>query len=85
MKLKYTLERQEVLNKTFAVYTGDDGKSHMIRLEGVAPDILDGIEQGLDEDGIVGKLLTEYDVSEGKLRADVHSFVESLDKQGLLS
>ncbi len=84
MKLKYTLERQEVLDKTFAVYTGDDGKSHMITLEGVATDILDGIEHGLDEEEIVGKLLEDYDVSEDKLRADVHSFVGELDKQGLL-
>ena len=46
--------------------------------------IIEAIESGVDEDAIVRRVTTEFEVDEGDCRADVEEFLKRLAAAGLI-
>ena len=58
--------------------------SGMIKLNEVAAFLWEQLEKDVDEDILVNALTQRYKVEESKARKDVKTFIEKLDKSGIL-
>lgn len=77
---------REIGGKLVAVAVGERTKTFngMITLNGTAALLWDALEKDQTEDSLVEALMKKFEVSEEKARADVKSFLEKLEKAGLL-
>ena len=77
---------REIGGKLVAVAVGERTKTFngMITLNGTAALLWDALEKDQTEDSLVEALMEKFEVSEEKARADVKSFLEKLEKAGLL-
>lgn len=84
MKLRYNIATQEVVGKTFAVLNRTGEPQRMLRLEGVAPDIIRGLQDGLDEDAIIDAITAAYAIDRNTAARDVHEYLLQLQKMGIV-
>ncbi len=77
---------REIGGKLVAVAVGERTKTFngMITLNGTAALLWDALEKDRTEDSLVEALMEKFEVSEEKARRDVKSFLEKLEKAGLL-
>ena len=77
---------REIGGKLVAVAVGERTKTFngMITLNGTAALLWDALEKERTEDSLVEALMEQFEVSEEKARRDVKSFLEKLEKAGLL-
>lgn len=86
MRIREGFVLRQVMGKTVAVAVGPAGKSFrgMIKLNGTAKDIWEGIEKGLDECGICEMLCRKYEVSRDKADSDVRQMIDTLRRNGVI-
>lgn len=86
MKLKYDFAVREICGETVAVAIGEGSRVYhnIISLNETARDIFRLLQEGNDEDAIVAHMLTEYDVTEDKLRPEVQALIGKLREEGLI-
>lgn len=86
MKLKYNFAVQKVTNFWAAVPVGRDAQRYngVISLNESACDMLEFLREDITEEELVQKMLGEYDIDEGTLRADVRKFVQQLQEAEVL-
>ncbi len=86
MKLKYQFAVRDVLGCIAAVAIGDDARVYhnVISMNETGKDIFTCIQQGMDEEAIVAKMLEEYEVSEEQLRQEVQALIAKLREEGLI-
>ncbi|MCQ2334697.1 MAG: PqqD family protein [Paludibacteraceae bacterium] len=86
MKLKYEFAVRDVCGSIAALAIGEGAKYYpnVISMNETGKDIFTCLQQGMDEDAIVKKMLTEYEVSEEQLRSEVKALVEKLRAEGLI-
>ena len=86
MKLKYDFAVRTICGESVAVAIGEGSREYhnIISLNETARDIFKLIQEGNDEDAIVAAMLTEYDVTEEKLRPEVQALIAKLKDEGLI-
>jgi len=86
MKLKYDFAVRTVCGESVAVAIGEGSREYhnIISLNDTGRDIFELIQKGNDEDAIVAQMLQEYDVTEEKLRPEVHALIGKLKEEGLI-
>ena len=86
MKLKYEFTVTQVCGAWCAVPVGKSAKlySGVISLNETAAQMMKYLSEEISEEELVQKMLAEYDITEEKLRADVHEFIAQLEAQNLL-
>lgn len=77
---------REIGGKLVAVAVGERTKTFngMITLNSTAALLWEALEAEQTEDNLVKALMEKFEVSEEKARRDVKSFLEKLEKAGLL-
>ena len=86
MKSKYTFEKMELDGQIVAVPVGENASNlhAVLNLNEEAFSILECLKEDITEQGIIAKLLTEYDSTEAQLQPLVHAFLEQLRKEELI-
>lgn len=86
MKLKFEFTVTEVCGVWCAVPVGKSAQAYsgVISLNETAAQMMKYLSEEISEEELVQKMLTEYDITEEKLRADVHEFIAQLEAQKLL-
>lgn len=86
MKIKNGFIVRRVAGQNVALATGEAGKdfNSMIKLNGTALDIWNGIDQGLSETEIADLITEKYDVDSEKALSDVKSFTARLSGLGIV-
>ena len=85
MKLKKQLIIAEVNGEYVAVPEIEENGSRMIiRLNSTGATILNGLQQNLTEQQIVGKLMQEYDVDQVRAQKSVSKILELLKENNLI-
>lgn len=86
MRIREGFVLRRVMGKTVAVAVGPAGKSFrgMIKLNDTSRDIWEGVEKGLDENGICELLCQKYEVSRERAEADVRQMIDTLRKHGVI-
>lgn len=80
-KIKNSLAYRRIAGEVFIV---DAAKAEMHELNGTAALIWEGLAAGRTEKAIVAALLAEYEIDETAARADLESFMNELERTGLL-
>lgn len=80
-KIKKSLAYRRIAGEVFIV---DAARAEMHELNGTAALIWEGLAAGKTEKAIVSALMAEYEIEEKAARADLESFVNELEKTGLL-
>lgn len=80
-KIKKSLAYRRIAGEVFIV---DAAKAEMHELNGTAALIWEGLAAGKTEKAIVAALLADYEIDEKAARADLESFVDGLERTGLL-
>ena len=86
MKLKYRFEIVEVGDDITAVPVGDgaDAMHGVLQLNDAAADIMRLLENDTTEPAIVDAIYEMYDVEKQELTGQVHDFIETLKKDGII-
>lgn len=86
MKIKDGFVLREVAGQAVVIAVGEASKEFhgMINLNATGKLVWQGIEQGLTEAEIVGKLVDQYDVTADKAQVDVHRMIEKMSTAGVL-
>lgn len=86
MKLKYTFEMIEMDGDMVAVPVGNaaDEFSGLVRLNQSASDIFELLTNDLTEEELVTALAERYDTDRETIAASVHSYLKTLQSDGLL-
>ena len=86
MKLKYKFEIVEVGDDITAVPVGDgaDVMHGVLQLNDAAADIMRLLEKDTTEPEIVDAIYEMYDVEKQELTGQVHDFIETLKKDGII-
>lgn len=87
MKLKYQFAVRNVAGAYAAVAVGESSRVYhnVIGLNETGADIFGMIQEGLDEEAIVSRMLEEYEVTEDVLRPEVKRLIKQLQDEGLLT
>lgn len=87
MKIKDGFVLREVAGQAVVIAVGEASKEFhgMINLNATGKMVWQGIEQGLTEAEIVGKLVDQYDVTADKAQVDVHRMIEKMSTAGVLA
>lgn len=87
MKIKDGFVLREVAGQAVVIAVGEASKAFhgMINLNATGKLVWQGIEQGLTEAEIVGKLVDQYDVTADKAQVDVHRMIEKMSTAGVLA
>ena len=87
MKIKEGFVLREVAGQAVVIAVGETSKEFhgMINLNATGKLVWQGIEQGLTEAEIVGKLVDQYDVTADKAQVDVHRMIEKMSTAGVLA
>lgn len=80
-KIKKSLAYRRIAGEVFIV---DAARAEMHELNGPAALIWEGLSAGRTEKAIIAALLAEYEIDEKAARADLQSFVNELERTGLL-
>lgn len=80
-KINKDLAYRRIAGEVFIV---DAARAEMHELNGTAALIWEGLAAGKTEKAIVSALMAEYEIEEKAARADLESFVNELEKTGLL-
>jgi len=81
-KIKQNLAYRRIAEELFIV---DAAKSELHELNGPAAVIWEGIASGKSGPGIISDIVSEFEVDEKTVRADMAAFIEELLRQGLLT
>lgn len=86
MKLKYEFAVRNVAGVYAAVAVGESSRHYhnVIGLNETGADIFRLIQEGLSEDDIVSRMLSEYEVTEEVLRPEVQKLIQQLCDEKLL-
>lgn len=86
MKSKYIFEKMELDGQIVAVPVGENASDlhAVLNLNEEAMSILECLREDTTEDGIIQKLLTEYEGTKEELQPMVHAFIEQLRKEDLI-
>lgn len=87
MKIKDGFVLREVAGQAVVIAVGEASKEFhgMINLNATGKLVWQGIEHGLTEAEIVGKLVDQYDVTADKAQVDVHRMIEKMSTAGVLA
>ena len=87
MKIKDGFVLREVAGQAVVIAVGEASKEFhgMINLNATGKLVWQGIEQGLTEAEIVGKLVDQYDVTADKAQVDVHRMIEKMSTACVLA
>lgn len=80
-KINKDLAYRRIAGEVFIV---DAARAEMHELNGTAALIWEGLAAGKTEKAIVSALMAEYEIEEKAARADLESFMNELQKTGLL-
>ena len=85
VKIKQGFILREVAGSYIVVVVGERAKNFnaIIKLNETGALLWKGIESGLDEQGLIQKLLEEYDTDKDTAQNDVNRFIEKLKEAGL--
>jgi len=86
MKAKYVFEKMELNEEIVAVPVGQNADEFhaVLNLNEEAMRILELLQEETTEHDIIIQLLTEYDITEEKLKPLVHAYIDQLRQEGLL-
>ena len=86
MKIKEGYVIRQVMGNHVVIATGEESRNFhgMVKLNETAANIWAYISEGKSEDEIVATMMSEYEVEEKQLRADVRKTIETLVAQGLV-
>lgn len=86
MKSKYSFEKMVLDGQIVAVPVGENASDlhAVLNLNEEAMSILECMKEDTTEEGIVKKLLTEYEGTEESVRPMVHAFIEQMRQEGLI-
>ena len=86
MKSKYIFEKMELDGQIVAVPVGENASDlhAVLNLNEEAMSILECLKEDTTEEGIIKKLLTEYEGTEAELKPMVHAFIEQLRNEDLI-
>ena len=86
MKINENFLLRDVAGEKVVLPVGEaaDKFNGMLRLNDTGIYLWTLLEQDTNEDALVAAMLTDYEVSEETARADIHTFVETLRRAGVL-
>lgn len=86
MKSKYTFEKMELDGQIVAVPVGENATDlhAVLNLNEEALSILECLKEEITEEGIINRLLSEYDSTEDELKPLVHVFIEQLRQEKII-
>lgn len=86
MKVKEGFVLRDVAGSAMVIAVGEASKSFqgMVRLNDTGKEIWKYVENGMSEEQIVAAMKEKYDVSEDKLKNDVHEMIQRMVKAGFV-
>lgn len=86
MKINENFLLRDVAGQKVVLPVGEaaDRFNGMIRLNDTGIYLWTLLEKDTDEDALLAAMLNDYDIDEETARADIHRFVETLRKAGIL-
>ena len=86
MELNYNVKIQQILNKYMGVLDAGNhtDKLRVISLNETSKLILTAIQDGLEEEDIVKKILDTYNVDEETAKREVAAFISQLKESGIV-
>ncbi len=86
MKLKYEFNVREIAGEYILVPMGAGALqfSGMVTTNAVGATICDCLKEETTDEKILARLLDEFDIDEVTAKADMETFLQSLEKAGLL-
>ena len=87
MRIKEGFVIREVAGQIMVIATGEASKDFhgMIKLNATGRDIWEGLQAGLSEDEIAGKLQDKYQIEESEAKADTVAFLNKMGEMGFLT
>ena len=87
MRIKEGFVIREVAGQIMVIATGEASKDFhgMIKLNATGRDIWEGLQAGLSEDEIAGKLQDKYQIEESEAKADTAAFLNKMGEMGFLT
>jgi len=86
MRIKDGFVIREVAGQIMVIATGEASKEFhgMIKLNATGRDIWEGLQAGLSEDEIAGKLQEKYQIEESEAKIDTAAFLKKMEEMGFL-
>lgn len=86
MRIKNGFVLREVAGQTMVIATGEASKDFhgMIKLNSTGKVIWLGLQDGLSEDEIVGRLQEQFDVDAEKAMQDTRAFIQQMEEMGFM-
>lgn len=86
MRIKNGFVLREVAGQTMVIATGEASKDFhgMIKLNSTGKVIWLGLQDGLSEDEIVGRLREQFDVDAEKAMQDTRAFIQQMEEMGFM-
>ena len=86
MELNYNVKIQQILNKYMGVLDAGNhtDKLRVLSLNETSKLILTSIQDGLEEEDIVKKILDTYNVDEETAKREVAAFISQLKESGIV-
>lgn len=84
MKIKKDFIIREVVGEIILVPVGEGALNGLITINKVGRYIWENIESVSDEDELLNKILSEYEVDEKTAKADMEEFLEVLKKADII-
>lgn len=86
MKIKEGFVLRDVMGQTVVVSTGEATEvfSGMIKLNDTGACIWKGLENGLDKNELVDRVLEEFDVTKERASEGVDNFIAMMEEKGFL-
>ena len=87
MRIKEGFVIREVAGQIMVIATGEASKDFhgMIKLNATGRDIWEGLQAGLSEEEIAGKLQDKYQIEESEAKADTVAFLNKMGEMGFLT
>ena len=86
MRIKDGFVIREVAGQIMVIATGEASKEFhgMVKLNATGRDIWEGLQAGLSEDEIAGKLQEKYQIEESEAKIDTAAFLKKMEEMGFL-
>ena len=87
MKIQEGFVMREVAGQYVVIAIGEASKTFhgMIKLNSTGKDIWEGLQRGLDAQGIAAFLKDKYQVDEQQVEVDVQEFLQQMKEVGILA
>ena len=87
MRIKEGFVIREVAGQIMVIATGEASKDFhgLIKLNATGRDIWEGLQAGLSEDEIAGKLQDKYQIEESEAKVDTVAFLNKMGEMGFLT